>query len=524
MTKINLTSSFKNNLIIIFIVFFGLSTRLWGGSHLFFWNVDEDIVGLTVKRILVDYRPQLIGFPIPGGIYLGPLYYYLISIFYLLPAMNPERLYVFSALLGSAAIFLVYFVGTKIFESKRVGIFAAIFYAVSYLANVYGRVLSALSLAPILSLLTYLILYQNIKTRKPKYLIPLGVVLVVAVQNEGSSISLLILTVLTWIIYRLKLPRKQLLIVVLIIVVFHLPLLLFDLRHDFFLTKSLLAFFSKGDTTQNSISLDFIPKTLGIFPSTLARLIVPSGNFSVTDQILPCDDLTFLRISGIKVWSFIASIFVLGYFIISQIFLKKPILGSRIVLIHFLVLASGLLLFNLFLKGYLYEWILVVFFPGFCFIIAFTLDKLCRSTLGKVLVGFAMIIFLIVNLNALAKTRDKFGLSSKVAAVKETAGYVGNRQFALQTLGSCYSQGYIYLFWYFGHMPITSYADDSFTPTFYERLREPEPELSIVMVNPSNRESESFWSQYNLYKQAAKVTKRVDSIEVLIIEGKLPNK
>ena len=166
----------------IFLIAFVLAAfllRIYRGSELFFWNIDEDIIGLTVKRILVDLRPQLIGFPIPGGIFLGPLFYYLISIPYLISFFDPQKLFLFSALLGSISTFLVYRIGAEIFEKRAVGIIASLVYAFSFFSVTYGRLLTGLSIAPVLALLTYLFLYRSLKHKNSDSLILLGLVLLV---------------------------------------------------------------------------------------------------------------------------------------------------------------------------------------------------------------------------------------------------------------------------------------------------------------------------------------------------------
>src|SRR3989338_11039878 len=93
-------------LILFLFIIFSFLLRLWKNQELFFWHVDEDIVALTVKRILVDHRPQLIGFPIPGGIYLGPLVFYLLAIPYGLSRMDPSALPYYSAMLATLTVYL----------------------------------------------------------------------------------------------------------------------------------------------------------------------------------------------------------------------------------------------------------------------------------------------------------------------------------------------------------------------------------------------------------------------------------
>src|SRR3989344_6716755 len=203
--------------VLFLIIFSSLLLRLWNTQQLFFWHVDEDVVALTVKRILVDHRPQLIGFPIPGGIYLGPLVFYLLAIPYALSRMDPSTLPYLSAFLSTFTVFLVYFVGKTIFENKYVGLIAAVIYGFSFLTNVYSRIYSGLSLVGILSLLTYFFLFNLIKNKKGHNFFYLSLVLLIAVQNEGSSFSILLLSVLLWFVYRFRVDRKQLIVGMLIL-------------------------------------------------------------------------------------------------------------------------------------------------------------------------------------------------------------------------------------------------------------------------------------------------------------------
>lgn len=169
-----------NKFIIFLPIIIAILLRIYDGPELFFWNIDEDIVALTVKRMLVDLHVQLIGFPIPGGIYLGPIYYYLISVPYFLFNLDPHKLYLVSALFGALTTFLTYKTGLLLFEKKFIALTASCIYAFSYFSTIYGRILNGLSIAQILALLTYLLVFKKIKSNKDTNLIPLGFVLLVA--------------------------------------------------------------------------------------------------------------------------------------------------------------------------------------------------------------------------------------------------------------------------------------------------------------------------------------------------------
>ena len=537
--KTNLKSSPNNKMSLIFkkirfkhlilfaIILISAILKFHRAQQLFFWNVDEDILGLTIKKILVSHDIQLIGNPIPGGLFIGPAFYYLASFPYLIARMNPETLPVFSALIGIFTTFLVYKIGKIIFEKELIGIFGATIYGFSFLVNAYNRLLTSLTLTPILVLLTYLILYQNLKLKRPKNLLWLGLILIIATQNEGSSFSLLALTIVIWFVYRFKTPISKLTNILLMFILFNLPLLIFDLKHNFFLTKSNLHFFLKGLNPLKAEGLDFSPldlqllsSILNFLPRTLSRFLFISGQNDINNQILPCPDLIASRISQIPPAAFILAIIVIGFFFLRQIVEKKVTFGERIILVHIITIILGIFFYNLFLPGYLFEWILVILFPAFALITAYFLNVLYRQkTFGKLLAYSIILVFLLYNIRSLIMASGHFGLSSKVNSVKFALSEVKGRPFYLESLGSCYSQGYLYLFWYYGQSPShTIGIGTNFAQTLVPSPEGPKPNLGVVLVNPSETETQEFKNKYNLYKTKTVKSKKIKDIEVLIVE------
>lgn len=510
--------NFKNYLVIgIFVLAFLL--RIYHANQLFFWHIDEDIIALTVKRIVVEHHIQLIGFPIPGGIYLGPFFYYLISIFYFISRMDPFGLPFFAAILGVVSTLLVYKVGSIIFENRRIGTFAGIVFGFSYLANVYSKVFSGLTFGPIYALLVYLFLYQNIKSKKPSYLIPLGLILILAVQNEGSSFSLLALVLVSFLIFKFKIPKKDFAVVLVAFVIFHLPLLVFDLRHNFFIAHSFFAFFSKQGSSMTKVySLDSFYGAIKLFPYTLSRLLYIPSPSDIGAQILPCLELVQKRLLEMSPIAVLVSILLLLYFIFNTFHKKKAAIGQKIVFLHLIILIVGLLVFNLFLNGYLYEWILVIFFPGFALIVGFFLNELWQKRLpGQFLVLLFLTIFTLFNIRATLTSTGRFGLSDKAEASKWAVESIGKKPFYLDSIGSCFNYGYVYLFWYYGKQPMATYADYMFIPTFYKKFDNTLTN-GVVMVNPSQIESLEFWKKYAFYKDKIVSRKLFGNIEVLIVD------
>lgn len=504
-------------LFFLFLLFFLL--RAWRGPDLFFWHVDEEIIALTVKRIVVDHRPQLIGFPIPGGIYLGPLFYYVVSIFYVLSEMDPTNLFFFSAILGTLTVFLVYKVGNVIFENKKIGGIAAVLYGLSYLADVYSRLFSGLTFVPLLSLFSYYLIHKAAKTGKKKYILGLGALILASSQNEATSLSLVVLVVFSLLIFKIRVKLRIILFAVFAFLIFQLPLLVFDLRHNHYVLKSFLNFLalSKG-SAEEIVDFELFYRTILFLPTTAARFLFANGPKNIADQILPCGDLVGVRDSTFLYPLLIPSIFAFSFFIFSTL-KRRAQLGQKIICLHLAIIAAGIGLYNLFLKGYLFEWMLVLFFPAISFIYAYLLKELWNKNLKwRVVIFVFLFIFAIVNVRSLIETTSKFGLRDKIDATRWTIGKVEGRPFELVSIGSCYAQGYVYLFWQRGHPPVKSYADDMFSSTLNLNPKSLDPQMTVVMVNPSGEEGPEFWNRYNSYRQKADYGSRFGGVEVLIVE------
>lgn len=508
----------KLKILIFLIVLGSFLIKTIHGQELFFWNVDEDLIALTAKRILVDKRPQLIGFPIPGGLYLGPMVYYIISFFYLLVALNPLKLYIYSALFGAISTFLVYYVGREIFEKKSIGIIASIFFGFSYLTNVYSHVFTGLTFVPIFTLLSYLFIYRYLKNRKAKYLFLLLSVLIVASQNEGTSLSLIVLSIILMIIYKIKIPTRKILTGVSIFIFFQVPLLIFDLKHNWFVSKSFINFFSKEhglSTSDFSLGIPF--RALEIFPHTFSRFLLISGPNNITEQILPCFQLLKQR-EDVPLWMMFISILAISFFLKSIYYKKKKRIGETIILFHFLIILIGILIYNLIIPGYFYEWMLVIFFPALSLIAAYLITSLEKfRLLGKLITVLIIIIFLSTNLKLMIKSTGNFGLLEKTQAVKFAASKIDNRKFSLKSIGSCFGQGYLYLFWYYGHLPIKS-EGLIYDQAYVTSDENSDAKVKIILANHSEFEDENFYKEYNFFKSQSTNSKKFGGVEVLIIE------
>ena len=519
MTKKYLLKTFnllRNNFPLPLILFLVALIHLYKSQALFFWQVDEDIVGLTIKRILVDHRPQLIGFPFPGGLYPGPAVYYILSIPYLIFGMNPLGLPMITALIATFTTFLVFYCGKEIFNDLKTGLFAAIIFGFSFLANIYSKLFNGLTFAPILALLSYLILTRSIKLKKTTNILFLSLILVLSVQNEGSSISIFFLILASFFIFKIRIQLKHILFLLSIFFLAHLPLLIFELRHQFVLFDKLSQFIAKG-SGQLSLSIflkNFIANLL-VFPTAFVRLVLPTGRFDVVEQIYPCLEISSYRSFGQPLLIAIISVILIISF---YILLKNGGIGGKILTIHLSILVLGLGIYSMLIGSYKHEWITVIFLPGFSLILGFYLSRISKlSRILRIWVFIFIGVFLVLNLRAIFLMSSRFGLLGKMSATQYAVSKIGSNSFFLDSIGSCYEQGYNYLFWYLRHPP--SYTKNLIIdPELTGQKGEVATQLGIIMVAHSDKNKFEFYKKYAEYKKRTIGQKMFNDIEVLIVK------
>lgn len=501
-------------LLLIFLVIALL--HLYKGKLLFFWQVDEDIVGLTIKRILIDHRPQLIGFPFPGGIYPGPAIYYILSLAYLISQMNPLNLPFLTGLIATFTTIFVFYVGKEIFKDAKTGLFAAIIFGFSFLINIYSRLLNGLTFAPILALTAYIVLAKSINEKRPVNILLIGLILSLSVQNEGSSISIFFLILFSFFIFKIRINVRQIITLLSIFILFHLPPVVFDLRHQFVLLHKFLAFVTKG-STQSSLLPFFenLSSNLQVFPAAFIRLIFPTGKFDVIDQIFPCSNYSNQGVLN-SILLLVMVIFIL--LTCCHLLVKVKETGGKLLAVHLIILIIGLGLYSLLIGNYKHEWITVVYLPGFSLILGFYLSIISKiSRILRIFVFIFIGIFLTINLRAVFSMQGHFGLLDKTNAVKYALSKVGDNSFYLDSIGSCYDQGYNYLFWYFGSPP--SYTKNLIIdPQLVGQKRIADTQVGVIIVAHSDKNKFGFYKNYTEYKNRAVDQKRFRDIEVLILK------
>lgn len=496
--------------------------RFYNFSHLSYWMFDEERDAFVVKRILVDHHFTLIGGSIPGGFYLAPGYFYISSIFYFFSHGNPLGPAMAASTLGVLSTVLLFAIALKFF-GKKVAVFSSLIYAGSYLVAIYNRTWWPLTFAPLVSLITYYSLYKLVKCKNFLWAIPLSLVLILGAQSDPSNFSLIILTVLIWIIYRLQLKNKFVVLGIFLFLFSHMPLFIFDLRHNFLNTRQLLKMLSFG---HSGASLNLIQSVKGmeILPQTFARFIFVSTHPDTALQIIPTSFYVQEKVAAISPVLFFLSLIILIYFFFKLIlsFTKPNNLPIRIIGLHLVVAVLGVIFYNILFPGYTNEWFFQVLFPAFAIVLGLFLADLSRKKILAIVPWVFIAVFLFFSLLTITGAKNSYNFADKSSAVKWTLSEVGDKPFSLDSIGQNFAYGgYRYLFYLYGHEPVKSYMDPVFADWMYPKsgFSQTHPDKVVVIVNPDFFNDPKFQGKYNRYLQKTITRQKFGIIEVLIVDN-----
>lgn len=207
---------------------------------------DEGRDLLMVKRMLDTGRPVLLGPQTStGNMYLGPLYYYLITPALVLSRMDPLGPAAFIALSAVVTTYLLYLFGRR-FLSPLAGYLAALMYAVFPLPVFFTRNSWNPNLVPLVSLVVaWVVIELTGNSRKLWHYFVLGALFAALLQLHYMSLVFIAAAALIVGVANLRRPRQLGLGIVLALTGFVIvlsPFLLFELRNHWVNTQALLRF------------------------------------------------------------------------------------------------------------------------------------------------------------------------------------------------------------------------------------------------------------------------------------------
>lgn len=243
---------------ILGLAFLSRSPEILGKNYIFGFDQGRDY--LAVKNIVVDHKLTLIGSEVGAGaaglngIFQGPLYYYFLSVPFLLTNGNPYSGVVLMFLLSFFSVIFAYFFGKKLFGVAG-GLTMALLFALSPMFIAQARFTWNSNPSTLFILLSFFFTYLGMK-KENKYIF-LSSFFAAFVYNFQFAVSVpLSASIILFyiLVVRLKAIKKYLILISGYVLGF-LPMLLFETRHGFLAIRGFATYLFGA----KEIGLSFLP-------------------------------------------------------------------------------------------------------------------------------------------------------------------------------------------------------------------------------------------------------------------------
>ena len=229
-------------LILLGIFLLGLIPRLWRLPYDLQVNRDQGMHAQAIWNIWYEGRISLLGHSTDAdGIWHGPLFYWLMTPSFFVGKGDPAVAGVFQAVLAQAGVFFLWLLARQLFGPKT-ALVSSLLYSISYGLSSSARWLSNVTPVLPLSLVFTWCLYQ-VFCRRPRFL-PAAAFLASLIAELHGAIGLYLyfaLAVIFFLSHSFRhLNRRLIVISALAFLLPHSPLVLFELRHDFVISKSVI--------------------------------------------------------------------------------------------------------------------------------------------------------------------------------------------------------------------------------------------------------------------------------------------
>lgn len=419
-------------LIAFSLLLFGVVKNYWSLPRSMF-EADQEYLTLSGREILKGNFTLLGAKTSVGGMFIGPLYTYVVAAFLWIFHGNPLVVNGLSDFWAAITIPALYLVGRKLY-SQRVGLFAAALALLSTNFIDQAEVPPLLSPFPLLSLL-FLWILKSSYSKKVKSVI-LGVLTGLSLNLHFSGfffVPMLAITGWLWI-----LP----------LLLFLSPLVLFDLRNNFFIAHHFIQFL-----TSNAGSGSPLLFRIDTYALAILNLFYPVKN-----------TLTLAR--GVLLASLLWTI------------KKKDYWSASLLIIP--------LVFFVFYPGLLLPYYSIIAWPVVFLICGQVLSRWPRAVIILFLVAYA-----IPNAERWATWESIRGIDKKIAALRFIAQESkGNPLYLSKTIEPAADFGFTYLTDYIGVRSTGNLRDPNYTLVIPWNWQEIQPDYRFgdigVMLPTSN--------------------------------------
>jgi len=438
--------------------------EIWSGNFLFLIDQGRDLV--EVKKIVFDHDITLIGpYTSLQGVFQGPLYYYLLAVPLFLLNGNPWGPMFLMFLISMSVVAVVFFWMRRLF-----GILIAL--VASFLFAVSSEAISAATYIwnphPMWLLIVIYILglYELVLGRLRFHFIVWSILSLMFHFESALAVFLSISTCIYLILFsRKSFVSKSFFLGLGIGFLFFIPQIVFDLKHDFLMTRSVFAVFSGSD--QGLFVTNEQTSYLRLLNSHTNEFLL---NFRSAFPIMPYSP---------QLWILYFIVLLFGIFYI----LKREFYSSREQV--FICVLTGIMSI-LYLLTFLYPfpiryWFLTGIQSIYLLIFALISVKIVSYKLGKVILIFVGILFVMHSLFQIQKnfSSNDYGGTAKLRGKLDAIEYV-YKDAKFDNFGlfiftpPVHTYAYDYLIWWKGERAYGFIPHQKQEGTFY-LLMEPDP-------------------------------------------------
>jgi len=380
---------------LIFILVLSFFLRVYNFKSFYVFSHDQDLASWIVKDIVENRHTRLVGQETSSqGVLIGSLFYFLQVPFYLLSSMNPLGAVFLPIILGVFATYSIFYVFSKI-SNPKIGLIGAFIYSASALIVFIDR-----EVAPTMPVMLWTVwyLYSLFLTFKGEQLkgFILWAFLMGLVWHLNMALIILSPLILVALLFsKKKIEFKSFLLGLVVLFITSLPLMVFEIRHNFSQTKAIYASLTtekdlEVETSRGFLKLDRVMQlvnknSIGLFSKN--NFVRPSTVFTLLMVVM------FYFIKTKKINSFFGTVFILWMGLYVGFFTLNSLNPSE----------------------YYFNGMNIVF----VFIASLGLSELGRTNYGNKLFYFLVVLFLLNNVSHIFNyNTDKKGYVEKIELIK----------------------------------------------------------------------------------------------------------
>lgn len=269
---------------IFLLGFFLRAQETLSGNYLFLLDQGRDM--MAVKQIVFDHKLTLIGpYTSLQGVFQGPIYFYLLAIPTLLLQGNP-----WGGILLMLIISLAVMAAAFYFINKEFGNIAALVTLVLFAVSPEAITAATYIWNPhpmwFIMIIYIFLLYETVKEKRIAQ-IALWPIIGLSFHFEMAfGVFLFSATLIYFILFKRKLLKNRIFwISLLISIIFFFPQIIFELRHDFLMTKSVFRLFQGSNQgllagNENSSFFASLDNNFGVIRNNFISAFIPEIQFS----------------------------------------------------------------------------------------------------------------------------------------------------------------------------------------------------------------------------------------------------